>query len=260
MGGLLFLSIAKSKLSTYALPLFPAIAILTAVSWQRFVSRQCSSGSVTWFVGMNRMAGFAGAIAPLAVLLSCPFVLETRWSAMCWLAAAVVSALSVASLVDFEKKRYSRSLALCCAWVAGMTATVMTWPLQNFAESYSERSLAEWINRQDSLPDHLILIGGKPSSVIFYLKPEWRHVLQAEQFVQLQIEELTVDAELGDGDVLAVTRHAVDDASVECQQILRQFEESAGQFMIFRGTDDGFLPVRTAGKLSRSNFLPISEF
>jgi len=38
IGGLLFLSIAKSKLSTYALPLFPAIAILTAVSWQRFVN------------------------------------------------------------------------------------------------------------------------------------------------------------------------------------------------------------------------------
>ena len=83
---------------------------------------------------------------------------------------------------------------------------------------------------------------------------EVRHV------VQLQIEELTSDAELCDGDVLAVTRHAVDDASVECQQILRQFEESAGQFMIFRGTDDGFLPVRTAEKLSRSNFPPISEF
>ncbi len=251
IGGLLFLSIAKSKLSTYALPLFPALAILTAVSWQRFVNRQCSSSSVTWFSWMNRLSGAAGAIVPVAVLLSLQLVLHTTWPTMCWLAAGVVSAVSVVSLIDAEKRRYARSLALCCTWVAGMAATVMTWPLQNFAESYSERSLAEWINRQDSLPDHLILIGGKPSSVIFYLKPEWRHVLEPDQFVQMQVEELTANTELEDGDVLAFTQHAMEEASVECQQILSQTDETAGQFMIIRGTDDEFLPIQVAGRFSR---------
>ncbi|HQZ66173.1 MAG TPA: glycosyltransferase family 39 protein, partial [Planctomycetaceae bacterium] len=149
IGGLLFLSIAKSKLSTYALPLFPAIAILTAVSWQRFVDRQCSAATVTWFSWMNRLSGVAGAIAPIVAMLGLQLLLHTTWPAICWLAAGVVSAISIASLIDAENKRYARSFALCCTWIAGMVAILMTWPFQNVAESYSERRLAEWINRQD---------------------------------------------------------------------------------------------------------------
>jgi len=233
-GGLLFLSVAKSKLITYALPLFPALAILCAVSWQRFANQRMSDVSARWFVRMIRCAGSLGAVAPFVILFVCGMILRVPWSPTAWLLAIAVSIGSGVTWWAFEKRHFDHSAAMLSVWVAGVTCLVMTWPFQLFAESYSERSLANWINRQPVLPDHLILVGEKPASVLFYLSSDLRKQLGPKRFSSRRLEDFSPKTRLAPGEVLAVTHKKIAEADVNQHAIPGAFTETVGQFQMFR--------------------------
>lgn len=242
IGGLLFLSVAKSKLVPYALPLFPAMAILSAFSWHRFIERRMSDVSVRWFVTMVRSAGAMGIVVPFAILCACGVILETWWSATAWLMSAILSVMSAVVWRSFEMQRFYRSAGLVSVWVAGVACLVMTWPLQMFAESHSERSLAQWMNRQPVLPEHLILVGEKPASVLFYLSSDLRKQLGPEQITSKRLNDFQSQSRLPAGAVLAVTRKKMAEADAGRHRIPGTFTESVGQFRIYRGSEE-FLPL-----------------
>lgn len=232
MGGLLFLSVARSKLVPYALPLFPAIAILCAVSWQRFADRGMSRTSTRWFVNIVRSAGSVGMIVPFCVLYVCGVVLGTWWQGTAWLLALALSVASAVVWRAVEKRRCHLAAGLLSVWVAGVACLVMTWPLQLFAESHSERSLANWLNRQSVLPERLILVGERPASVLFYLTSDLRSQLGPEQITSQQLNDLPSSSRLPYGAVLAVTQKKM--AETEPYRIPGLFTESVGQFQVFR--------------------------
>ena len=233
LGGLFFLCTAKSKLATYALPLFPAISILSAVSWRRMSENLLSAVSKRWFGNMCRSAGFVGVAAPFAVLLLCQFLLKTDFPGISWLIAAAISATSAATWMAFNARDYNNAVALLSVWVAGITCLAMTWPLQIFAENYSERNLAEWINKQQAVPRHVVLVGEKPGSVIFYLDHSLREQLQLDQMERMTLEELPANDDLADNVVLAVTQSMVEEARLKQLPIPGHLTHSTGQFHIF---------------------------
>lgn len=253
VGGLLFLSVAKSKLVTYALPLFPAMAILCAVSWHRFTQRRMSDVSARWFVNMIRSAGSFGIIVPFGILCVCGLILGTWWSATAWLLAAILSVASAVTWRSFEKRRFYHSAGLLSVWVAGVVCLVMTWPLQIFAENHSERSLAQWINRQPVLPENLILVGEKPASVLFYLSSDLRKQLGPRRITSQQLDDFPPQSRLAPGAVLAVTQKKIAEAeaNAERHRIPGTFTESVGQFQMYRGNEEFLSLVRIAARSSR---------
>ena len=144
--------------------------------------------------------------------------------------------------LTIERKRCNGSVGLIAVWVGGLVCFVMTWPLQTFAEDHSERSLANWINDQNTLPGHLILIGEKPGSVIFYLTKDLRKRLILKQVTSLRIDELLHNALPDHGVIIAVTNRALDEAEIERRRIPGVFTEQVGQFQLFR-EDDNFLSL-----------------
>ncbi|MEZ6061584.1 MAG: glycosyltransferase family 39 protein [Planctomycetaceae bacterium] len=250
VGGLLFLSVAGSKLVTYSLPLFPALAILSAEAWQRYVSRGLSTVSRVWFARMTRFLGAFGILVPVAALLICGYLTDSAWPPVSWLIAVVLSVVSVAAWRAFERENGVRCVSICSIWVAGLAVLMMTWPLQKFADGYSERGLAEWINRRGSLPQHLILIGEEPSSVVFYLNRELRKGLQPEQFSSMPIEQMPTDESLAEGVVLAVTERSLRNANLPDFRIPGAIRKSAGGFLIFEN-GDGFLTLVEAAWRAR---------
>lgn len=246
LGGFIFLSVAKSKLVTYALPLFPAIAILCAVSWQRFAEHRLSDISTRWFVNMIRTAGLLGISVPLGTLFVCGLILEATWSPAAWSLAAALSLASGIAWLTFDRRRVYQSAGLLSAWVAGMTCLVMTWPLQIIAESHSERSLAQWINRQSALPEHLTLIGEKPASVLFYLSSDLRQQLGPQRITSGRLDDYPPRSRLAPGAMLAVTEKKLTEANSTQNEIPGSFTESVGQFRLFRGEEEFLSLVRIA--------------
>ncbi|MEQ9409691.1 MAG: glycosyltransferase family 39 protein [Fuerstiella sp.] len=233
IGGIVFLSVAGSKLVTYSLPLFPACSILCAVCWRRYGSGRLSGTSAGWFRLMVRVAGGAGMLVPAVVLGVCQIHLRTTWPLTCWLLAAVVTVISGVTWRTFERRQINDTAALVPLWVAGMACLVITWPLQNFAEEFSERSLADWVNRQPELPERLLLVGERPASVLFYLKPELRRAMIPGQFSKVTIDELRNARQLPDDLWLAVTDRMVREAAARQQSIPGTWTDSVGQFQIF---------------------------
>ena len=247
-GGVLFLSVAKSKLVTYSLPLFPAIATLCAVAWCRFVTKQLSDSSRAWFVVTTRFSGVLGIVTPVIGLLCCQWLLNTTWPVTCWLVAVGVAAMSLLSWYAFERQQYYQSLALCCVCVSGLAALIMTWPLSMFAEEHSERSLAEWVNQQGVHPPRLILVGEKPASLIFYLNRQARDNLPPNRFTHQDFAHIRYRERLQDGAVLAVTRKTLREEAAETWAVPGASRESVGQFEVFLSNGSFMSLVEMAGR------------
>ena len=245
-GGLLFLSLAKSKLVTYVLPLFPAVAIVCAVAWNRHAAGLLSEVSSRWFANLQRCTAALGIIIPLLILVVCQMILDTSWSPVAWLAASVLAVASGATWVAIERKRMNGSVEFVAVWFAGIVGLVMTWPLQSFAESYSERSLAQWINKQESLPDQLILIGEKPASVIFYLRNNMRQKLTSTSLSSLSIEELNAGTQSAPGSILAVNNRLLKRNDIAEQRVPGFFTQQVGEFRLYRSPEDSTSGVRVA--------------
>lgn len=251
LGGLFFLSTAKSKLVTYSLPLFPAIAILCAVAWQKFVSRGMSATSTAWFVSITRLAGASGLVVSFLVLAVCQIVLGTSWSYQAWILAAVLSAGSGYALKIFEQRRYDQTAALLSSWVAGMTLLVLCWPMQTIAVEHSERSLAQWLNRQEDVPEHLLIIGEKPSSLLFYLNADLRRQLDAGRVRSIHLNTLPTDSELPAGTVLAITQKKLVEAESGQYVIPGSYSETVGQFQLYRNENSPACLVQIATRSER---------
>jgi len=81
------------------------------------------------------------------------------------------------------ERGYARAaLAAGMMWFPLVFVTVMTWPVQIFAAENAQKALAEMINAEKEHPPHdLVLVGQRVGSVVFYLSPAKRELLQNGQ-------------------------------------------------------------------------------
>ena len=91
-----------------------------------------------------------------------------------------------------------------------MALMIMTWPIQAIAEEHSQRSLAQWLNQQDELPEHLVLVDETPASVIFYLQPVLRESIQTDQFERIDLVNMESGGSLDSRVVMAVAEEYIE--------------------------------------------------
>lgn len=205
IGGLLFLSIAGSKLITYALPLFPAIAILVGHSLKRFLDHELSANAESVFTRLFQIACAVGCVVPVAALIAIDQYNHTDSPAVAYLVALLAGATVFAAIWLLRRDRRHAAVAAGSLWFAIFFVAMMTWPLQKTAEQFSERSLGLQLAQREQLPQNILLVGGRVASVIFYLTPEQRRNLHSGQLIAASRRDIDTWTTVPHDTLLAIT-------------------------------------------------------
>ena len=200
--GTLFLSLAKSKLLTYALPVFPAIAVLAAVAWLAWLERGGQHPS-RWFGRMRGVQAGIGALILPATLVFAPAKFPVPHVAEMW-----VAALTIAGgwwiTARLAARRPDGAAALGATLTAATLAVSLAILVPPVANVTTARDLAEAINRSAQFPPELWMVEQRQGSLVFYLDPALRRGLTADRVLHLSSPQVP-EHEPVPGTLVAVT-------------------------------------------------------
>jgi len=173
--GLILFSVSRSKLATYALPLLPPLAVLTAVTLRGFAQRLAARRDIGWTFAAG--AGSLFSLFAFVVVLSIVSTLRFQMTSFAWWSAWVLVLLVVLVSIWFLIRR--KVLPVSVALSVGITGLFMILA-GKFAEIESQlpnsaplnhlgqRILTEDPSRQASviayhnLPPGLVFYVGRP--------------------------------------------------------------------------------------------------
>ena len=182
LAGLVFLSAGESKLVTYVLPLFPALAILAA---ERIVSTGTFGGRLAYAVYAAALAlmpiGSLGAVA-----LKFGPVRSRDWAIASLLTAAIAAiAIRLKPRLDRPVEQMAAPLLLLSA--VALCGLMYVAPLAG--RWMSARDLAAVLNTGSALPPHVSVLDERIGSVVFYLAPPLRAAASPDRIDQATIAE-----------------------------------------------------------------------
>ena len=201
--GTLFLSLSKSKLLTYVLPVFPSIAVLAAVAWLAWFERGGQHPS-RWFARMRVVQAGIGAMILPAALVFAPAKFPVPHVTWMW-----VMALTIAggwwTAARLAARRPDRAAALG----ATLTAATLAGSLASTGAAGGERSRrrAIWPRRSTARGNsrrELWMVDQRPGSLVFYLDPALRRGLTADRVLELSSPQVP-EHEPVPGTLVAVT-------------------------------------------------------
>ncbi|HET7617457.1 MAG TPA: glycosyltransferase family 39 protein [Vicinamibacterales bacterium] len=199
VGGLALLSAADSKLVTYVLPVFPAVAILLAGAWLRAIEapeRGAAASMSTWTHGLLLAA------LPLAAMLAAHSRFEIDYSNVAW-AAAAAGAVFIIAIAAFAARR--RPVAGAAASYAMFLVVGIVVFRPGLADALSARGLAQTLNARGTLPPQLVVFDERVGSLVFYLDPKLRAELTPQRIQRVPASELRERfGRLPKGSVIAV--------------------------------------------------------
>jgi 4-amino-4-deoxy-L-arabinose transferase-like glycosyltransferase len=186
---LLFLSAAGSKLATYLLPAFPAIAAHAAVSWRRAL--QVPRPRPSWGWRAAHLAGFVplAALAPVSLYVVSSS-LDIVPGKLAWLSAAVCAGTWLAVAFNSLRQPLERTL-VSATWGLTLTCAVgLVVLLPAVAGSFTARDVARHYNGVGRLPGTLRFFDERVGSFVFYLTPELRRGLTPDRIVHARPETI----------------------------------------------------------------------
>jgi 4-amino-4-deoxy-L-arabinose transferase-like glycosyltransferase len=204
LGGFLFRTFANSKLITYALPLFPPVAILGGAAFARFFRGTLAPFSRWTVTATFRMACIFGAVGVVVTLVVFSHFLDAPSSIWAYVAAVLASIVIATALVIFERGDRRTAFAVGMLWFPITFIALIDGPFQKFAELHSQQTLAEEIRARGPLPEHLVMIGEQAGSVMFYLTPAEREWFRAGRLRNAFRTELDQFAKLPPGSVIVI--------------------------------------------------------
>lgn len=206
-GGYLFLTLAGSKLLTYSLPIFPPIAILGAIGFQRFFQNRLDTIVRVFFVYSFRIVAVAGILLPAATLMVTHYsALKAPSPVLAYIVAFTASGVMALAWYLLETSADRRALAIGVLWFPLAFVLVMTWPLQTIVERYSQKQLAYSIRNADEMPQRVVLVGQRVGSFLFYLSPAERTWFKSNRVCEISPEALSAFTPPPEGTIVAVTQ------------------------------------------------------
>ena len=228
--GLVFLSAGESKLVTYALPLFPAVAIIIGeyVHASDTGLRARRSFAVTTWAQVVFLA-----LLPAAGLIA----IQSRYGGVppvLWLPIAILGLLTL----DAGRRAgqatddigFVRWLAQASVWSV-IAAMVL---LPHAAAWMTAKALAQTLNAGGALPSRVSVLDERIGSLVFYLDPALRAEATRERLDESSFAEAIARARHDPGDAVLAVRNG------QLRQFNRLFAQPpapdalAGTFSLFR--------------------------
>ena len=177
--GLAFLSAGESKLVTYSLPLFPAVAILAGEFLHR---RERPSGVLVWLQTLLL------AIVPAAAAIA----FQYRYAAVPWFIWLAIGVLAALTIDAGRRARDSVESAGAVRWLAyasvySLAATMMLVP--GMASWMTSKDLAAAINASGTLPPRISVVDERIGSFVFYLDPKLRAEVTRDRLDEATLAE-----------------------------------------------------------------------
>jgi 4-amino-4-deoxy-L-arabinose transferase-like glycosyltransferase len=194
--GLILLTVGESKLATYVLPAFPAVALVIGervasgrgvrgIAWLAFVIT-CAvmpiivAAAVAWRFAVNTVELEAGAALAAAAVI-----------AIAWRARAATD---------------DRKITAVAAMAFVSLTPVLLLALPQTARWMSAKDLAAILNRRASLPPHVLVLDERSGSVIFYLSPRLRAEAAQGRFENVTLADVLGRLTTASGDELLAVR------------------------------------------------------
>jgi 4-amino-4-deoxy-L-arabinose transferase-like glycosyltransferase len=236
VGCTLFLTLSRSKLVTYIWPVFPAMAILTAIVWARKIDGLLCDGAKRW---MGRIVWFTCLIGPLALPATFAITqtaLPTRFSLPAWTLAVAAALTSLAPLGSWLCGRDRWTLGLAATTVCGQLVVLLMFAFPQVATALSGRDLADYFNRTRELPSRMLMAQERVGSVVFYLDPDLRSQLQFGQMVNQDIDDPLPSPALDRKEWVVIPERHLHTA-LNDYDLLPLPCEQAGRFRLYRRSD-----------------------
>ena len=223
--GLVFLSAGESKLVTYALPLFPILAILIGetISSSAFALRAAAHWLQIAVVGL----------LPLAGLLA----LQWKYGES---HPGLLIALGLLAALTFEAGRRAQrapSLEAWARWVghACLCSVVgMMLVVPRAAAWMTARDLARAINDRGVLPPRLSILDERIGSIVFYLAPALRAEASHERLNETSFAEAVARIRVDPDDAIVAVRNEYLSRFNRLFPTVPVPDARAGTFTIFR--------------------------
>jgi 4-amino-4-deoxy-L-arabinose transferase-like glycosyltransferase len=229
--GLVFLSLGESKLVTYALPLFPAIAIIVGEHVHaRDAGRPANHGLTTAALWLQ--------IVVLA-LLPAAGLLALRWRygaapAYLWVPIGVFALLTIDAGRRARRAADEPTLLRWLAQASICSVIAMMAVLPHAAAWMTARDLARTLNAGGALPSRVSVLDERIGSLVFYFDPALRAEASRDRLDESSFSEAIARARHDPDDaVLAVRNHYL----VRFNRLFPQppvADAHAGTFTIFR--------------------------
>jgi 4-amino-4-deoxy-L-arabinose transferase len=226
--GLVFLSVGESKLVTYALPLFPAVALIAEAGTIPVFSR---SGRVSvlaiWLQAIVLVA------LPAAGLLALQWKYDAHHPAL-WIPLALAAGSS-AYLLWRAWRTPSAGSTLTWLAAASMASVVgMMVVMPRAADWMTSRDLAAVLNARETLPPRVWVIDERIGSLVFYLSPALRAEVTRDRVAEASFAEAVMRTRVDPDEAIVAVRRS---------QLVRfnrlfprppQADAQAGTFAVFR--------------------------
>ncbi len=225
--GFVFLSVGESKLVTYVLPIFPALAIAIAASLPAV--RHSRGGFVIAVTSLALLP--AGGVVAVHVLLHAPVGLM-------WIVPAI-AALMVMSIgvAGWRATSLDGFVARSAAMAIVSLAAVLVSPYPRAADYLTSRDLAGVLNQGAALPSRVSILDERIGSIVFYLSPALRAEATPNRIQPASFSEAIERVRRDPGDAVIAVR---DDQLPRFARLFPQLPQSsarAGTFTVFRITD-----------------------
>lgn len=220
---MVLLSTAKSKLVTYVLPVFPAIAMLASLAWTSVADRVRDRADLRWWRGITAavwLHAITGCVlAPVAfVLARAEFGIDLGRAG--WIGAAALVGGYAWVLAQWHEFRAGFSTAVGSAFrrtegrlkpaptggessslavrvlviqgglVAATFVLMMAVALRPAAEQFSARSAAQHFNGRGALPPQIWVVDERIGSLVFYLDARLRRELTPSRIEHVPLGRL----------------------------------------------------------------------
>lgn len=172
--GLLFLTLAQSKMVTYALPLFPPIALLVAGFWARLLEGSLDLRLRDWAIRSFQASCLLGPIVLPVAMLVVADRFQVEYGALVWALGIALALASWAPLMVGDAAHFDRRFAASGAYLAAVFTFVMFAVMPHVAPRCSAQALARSIEQQSASAREIVLVGDRLGSLVFYLSPEAR--------------------------------------------------------------------------------------